>query len=352
MLILFGIYVLICLWRIKLNPPEGACWQTGYLSRETTDSVKGLFILLVFFAHFNDYVVFTSAGDQKYFYWFLKIGQWMVTMFLFYSGYGVMESIKRGGTSYLRRMPLHRIGRTLLNFDLAVLLYLALALLRGEPLGWKRVLLSFLTWDSLGNSNWYIFMILLLYGCTLIAFALFRDKGHFWPGALLAVALIGCLMGFFLKTGLKPIYWYDTALCYGMGLLWSLARGKLEKWINRWDSVYLLCLGTALLPALWYGARRSWDYRYEIYSMLFFCAAFLLLTMRVSIGNPILRWCGQHLFSLYILQRFVMMLLYGWGMQSHIVPFFLLSLVLTVGLAWGFDKLTGALWQRLVKERT
>jgi hypothetical protein len=29
------------------------------------------------------------------------------------------------------------------------------------------------------------------------------------------------------------------------------------------------------------------------------------------------------------------------------VPF----MMLTVGLAWGFDKLTGALWQRLAKER-
>jgi len=347
MLILFGIYALVCLWQIRLRPPDGTHWQTDYLSRERTDSVKGLFILMVFFAHFNDYVVFTTAMDQRYFYWFMKIGQWMVTMFLFYSGYGVMESIKRSGNAYIRRMPVHRIGRTLLNFDLAVLLYALLALVRGSTVSGKGLLLSLLAWDSLGNSNWYIFMVLAMYCMTFVSFALCREKGRWWPGVLLTVMMIVGLMEVFLKTGLKPTYWYDTALCYGLGMIWSLIREKAEKWINRWDSVYLVLLISAALPAVWYGLRRHQDYIYEFRTMLLFCIAFLLVTMRISFGNPILRWCGRHLFSLYILQRGVMMALYDLGMHLWIVPYFLLALVITVVLAWSFDKMTDVLWKTL-----
>ena len=44
-----------------------------------------------------------------------KLEQLMVTMFLFYSGYGVMESIKRKGDDYIKSFPKKRILTTLIN---------------------------------------------------------------------------------------------------------------------------------------------------------------------------------------------------------------------------------------------
>lgn len=135
---------------MKLNP--------DYLGREQCESVKGIFILLVFFSHFMGYVRQTGGVAFD-----MPLGQLIVTLFLFYSGYGVMESIRTKGAAYVREMPKRRILTTLLNFDIAVLAFIGVDLLLGQSLTAKQCLLSLVAWDSVGNSNWYIFVILLCY---------------------------------------------------------------------------------------------------------------------------------------------------------------------------------------------
>ena len=48
----------------------------------------------------------------------------MVAPFLFWSGFGVMESIRRKGEAYVRALPVNRGLRTLIHFDCALLLFL------------------------------------------------------------------------------------------------------------------------------------------------------------------------------------------------------------------------------------
>lgn len=43
-------------------------------------------------------------------------------VFLFYSGYGIMESIKNKGEKYISTVPKKRILNVLVNFDIAVLI--------------------------------------------------------------------------------------------------------------------------------------------------------------------------------------------------------------------------------------
>lgn len=145
----------------------------SYLSRERTDSIKGIFILMVFFSHIKDYIVkagyeYSGQGDEVFQYFFSFIGQLMVVMFLFYSGYGVMESIRKKGEAYVVAMPRHRVAGTLINFDVAVLIFLVVDLLLGRDVVLSKIVLSFLAWDSLGNSNWYIFAILICYLLTCL----------------------------------------------------------------------------------------------------------------------------------------------------------------------------------------
>lgn len=48
-----------------------------------------------------------------------------------------------------------------------------------------------------------------------------------------------------------------------------------------------------------------------VYQLWVFCfaAAIVIFTMRWVVDNPFLRWVGEHLFELYILQRLPMMIL-------------------------------------------
>ena len=98
----------LCLYKIDFANPKTNF--DDYLSIEKTNSIKGIFILIVIFQHFNQYVEYSSFIDVQYLRFFNCIGQRMVTLFLFYSGYGIRESIAKKGSNYIKTIPTKRIG--------------------------------------------------------------------------------------------------------------------------------------------------------------------------------------------------------------------------------------------------
>ena len=345
MAVFFGIATLLCLSSMRLCLSKDG--NTEYLSLPHTQTVKGIFIILVFFNHFHSYTTYTSAFDlafQNVIIWF---GQAMVAMFLFYSGYGVMESIRKKGQGYVDGMPKKRILSTLFRFDCAVLLYALLKLWRGESITPGQFLLSLVGWVSLGNSNWYIFVILMLYLITYGAFKLCRQHNH----GVLAVFLGTCAgMLCMAVFGKKQIWWYDTALCYVLGMLYSMCRKRIEEIMLGRNLVYILTLLLA------FGMCQVLvDYCYTpaggILRNLVFAVLVVALTMRVSVQSKVLKWCGIHLFPLYILQRIPMILLKELGVANFSIPlYFLLSAAGTVLLTFPFEFLTDALWEKLQKK--
>lgn len=91
-----------------------------YLSIETTNVIKGVFIILVVIKHATPYVInagWQPEGVAGEIFHFVNnnVGQWIVAMFLFYSGYGIMESIKRKGSAYVRQILRKCILQVLVN---------------------------------------------------------------------------------------------------------------------------------------------------------------------------------------------------------------------------------------------
>ena len=60
-----------------------------YLSMDSTNSVRGFFIMLVFLSHFMQYYTYENSIDIYGGYVSRTLGQMIVVMFMFYSGYGV-----------------------------------------------------------------------------------------------------------------------------------------------------------------------------------------------------------------------------------------------------------------------
>lgn len=191
MLLIFGVYVLICLYKVKVMPPNKNQYFNDYVSKEKSTSIKGIFILLVFFSHFNSYATFAGTSDQIYVRIVGIVGQAMVAIFMFYSGFGVMESIRLKGETYIRKIPQKRILSTWINFTCIVAVYALLALAVGNKITLTQMLLSFIGWDSVGNSNWYIFSILCLYLITYVSFTVCGSKKNYRAGASLSVVITG-----------------------------------------------------------------------------------------------------------------------------------------------------------------
>lgn len=80
------------------------------LTVSRTTCVNGIFVLLVFLSHFCQYMD-TSALPFFQPYLLLRsiLGQLIVAPFLFYSGYGVSEQIKKRGIEYVNAIPKSRM---------------------------------------------------------------------------------------------------------------------------------------------------------------------------------------------------------------------------------------------------
>lgn len=80
-IILVGL--LICVPVIKYGD------NRNYMSLTNTLTIKGFWVLVVFFCHYSGYVSLTGGPDLLFVQLNSAIGQLCVVMFWFYSGYGI-----------------------------------------------------------------------------------------------------------------------------------------------------------------------------------------------------------------------------------------------------------------------
>lgn len=330
MLFFYIVLTLLVLTGIRYNKTG---FVDGYLSKDTTNVIKGIFIILVFIKHATPYVI--RAGwhpnglwGELFYFVDNNVGQWIVAMFLFYSGYGVMESIKHKGYDYVSQIPRKRVLTVLLNFDIAVLFFIVVNVCLGNQLSIRTCLLSFIGWESVGNSNWYIFIIMILYLITFISF--YKAEASTYKRPLVVFAIITFLMCIGLSF-FKSEYWINTMFCYVAGLIFSAYKDRLEKCAQRnyWATIIGILLLLFVLDYIPYSLR---GFVYNSFAVVF-CALVVLGTMKFQVKNPILLWCGKNLFPLYIYQRIPMIVLSSIGgvfVAEHPVIFIVICLLVTI----------------------
>ncbi len=347
-MVIFLIFtLLICLPGIKIAPFGKL--HSDYLSKNQTLAINGLFTLFVFLSHVSTYIKLEGPLDTSYSAFKNYMLQAVVVPFLFYSGYGIMESIRKKGRDYVKLIPKKRFLRVLLHFDIAVVLYLLVNLAFGKTYSLKHILLSLTGYSSVGNSNWYIFAVLGLYVITFVAFML-SGKNSIIGAVLTTVLSVGFVLGQIL---LKRDSWcYDTIILFAVGMIFSLVKPIAEKILSKHDLLYLCTVAAAAAVYLFFYKKRSAGI--EFYSMwvIMFMGLIVLLTMKVKIGNRVLDFFGSHVFSIYILQRIPMIILSKLGLAAESKYLFvILCFALTVLLALIFDKMTAKLDKALIDRK-
>jgi membrane-bound acyltransferase YfiQ involved in biofilm formation len=313
LLLLLILFYFLCIYRVDVKKIG---YHEDYLSKNKTDSIKGIFIIIVLLKHAMGYLnglgyEYEALGDN-YFVWLTcSLAQLIVVMFLFYSGYGVGESFKKKGDDYVRSLPRHRILTTLLNFDVAVLVFIIMGAMLGNPVSPQQGFLSLTGWVSAGNSNWYIFVILLCYVMTWVVIRMAMN--HAWQRSVMLFAM--CLVCLLLLSVYKESFWYDTILTYPMGFLFSTYKESIERFIKKH---YWTTLGVLTVLFLVQFVGYYFGYYTDKFSLTFnfysitFALWVVVLTMKLGIDNKPLQWFGKNLFPIYIYMRIPMILLVEW----------------------------------------
>lgn len=306
-LILFFVLVLLFAGvRRRRQEDSAATW----LDKNTTTALNGFWILVVFLSHANQYISksgyqYAAFGDGVYRFFFGFVGQLMVAMFLFNSGFGVMESIKAKGSAYVRSMPRRRLLATLLNFDIAVLAFIAMNIILGVSMTLPQVVGSFFCWNDVGNSNWYIFAILFCYASVFAAFSVCKKTAH-------AVAFsVGLTLAYmvampFLK---EKSCWYNTILGFAAGVVVSWRKDQIFGFIRKHYWSFICLLGICFVL----GLPLSWRFPLNGLSNNAITVVFVLISAallsKYDLTGAGLLWCGKCLFPIYIYERIPMTIL-------------------------------------------
>lgn len=344
MIIFVLLIFLLCLYKIRFAGGDGAIFD-DYMSKDGTAAIKGLFTLLIIVSHFSGYITPTNALDQMYVVFQRLLGQLVVALFLFYSGYGILESIKKKGEGYVAKMPVHRVLKLLCHFALAVLLFLVVQTLLGVKFPAKTVLLSLVGWESIGNSNWYVFVIMCAYIISWLGFSLCKSKKL---PALILVTLLSFGLIYLLKT-YRFVHWYDTFLCYPAGMWYSYFKEKIDGSFRGHSLRCYMAFAAVILCFL--GVRLLRRPTVLLLAAPLFSLGVVLFTMKVKVDNKILRFFGEHLFEVYMLQRLPMIALEKTALAAgNKYLYFAVCFAITIAIAWVFKKLLSAL-DRLTFDR-
>ena len=261
----------------------------------------------------------------------------MVAPFLLYSGYGIFESVKKKGEAYIKDFPKKRILKTLIHFDFAVILFLILDLIIERQVSIFDFLLSLTAWESIGNSNWFIFAILCAY---IFAFAgLIIFKGNLRKTLFVIIAMSIAYM--VVVSQFKDNYWIDTILAFPMGSSLSLYKDKIDKTLHG----KIVALGGGLLSIFVLLFTKTGHLTTSFFisqiSLVTFSLIIIFFSLYIRLDGRILNWFGANVFGIYILQRIPMNLgaYFHWN-ENNMYVYFIFCFVCTLLLAFAFRKAT------------
>lgn len=339
------VFILILCFEIIMNSTISSKgnYHKNYISPNGIKGVKGIFVVLILFSHFAQYVNLDSLWDMPYNILRIHLDQMVVVPFLFYSGFGIMKSIMNKGDSYVKQLILRRFPRVLFDFIKAVFLFLIMNTVLGIQYSIRHIILSFVGWESIGNSNWYILVILLLYIATFISFSLVKKSVSNRKEILgcIMLTVFAIMIAYFLQYAGKPSYYYNTLITYVWGCWYAVFHGRIEVYVMDGKSRYWVGIISVGLGYLFSCLLRA-DYgiiSYTVYTFMF-NMLLILITMKISINSKLLNWFGDHVFSVYILQRIPMILLEHLGFaEKNKYLFLFISILLTMILANIFEKI-------------
>lgn len=346
MIVLIVLLLFISLYGMRISS-----FHNDYMSLDSTNAIKGIFAVIILFSHLRQYIVLTDTFANNSYIGILKyIGQMMVTMYLFYSGFGLMESLRKK-TNYRQNFLKNRFLKILLHFDIAVLMYIILQLALGKVFPLSEYLGSLFGWYSVGNSNWFIFDILVLY--LIFYFSMwfaecFGSRLNKHSGrVVLIVALVSCLLLWYFLHRIKgQSWWIDNIMAFPLGIGYSLYRDKIETWLRNGYNYYFIFFALTVILVAWRHFKGV-----DIFGVCtcLFALWVILLSMKVKFDNKILQWLGVQAFAIYILQRLPMIFFASMGINHNTLTYCLLVIPSVFIIAFIYTKFLKALDKQLFK---
>lgn len=352
----FIVPVLVLISLIGIRFQKNNSTDNTYLSKQTTNCVRGFFIILIVAVGFLNLIPASSINNFDAPLSILSLGGMsfgglLFVPFFFYSGYGIFETYKEKGKKYARRIPLQQILRHYLSYFIAWIFFAIAALALKSPYSISDYLLSAIGLSEIGNENWFVFVMLFMYLFSYIGIRVADKKTAVIINIVLALFFLFLMINFDV-----PKFCWNTTFAYLFGIVYSYLKERIEKWLfsKKFNRLIILAVSTALfigsIALLYYAPDNTFMSFMFAFPTFFLCVTILSFTSIVKLRSRLLNFVGQNSFWIYILYPLPFIIFKNiYAIYSHKYVYFMLGALAAVVMAIILNKVFNYLWNIFAK---
>ncbi len=301
-IVFYGIAFIALASSLRINKNE------GFLDKDSSNVIKGFFILLIVFSHILNSFPYNGAFASLLSGFRGILGQLLVSMFFFISGYGITLSVEKKGDVYAKSIGTNRLLRIIIYSIFSLIPFYIYSLCLEREVSFADFSLAIIGLKSLGNSSWFLFAILFCYFVSTVVF-LFNYKNLFLPIIIITLGVFGYIIVMFLIG--EPSWTWDTIISFPIGMFICYFRDFINSLLGRKTICYsIMGLSVLIVTLLQYLSIRFTEYFPEIVEMwlanFFFCLFFVSLTKVFVLKSVLLGYLGKISFAIFYMHQIVL----------------------------------------------
>lgn len=267
----------------------------NYLSIDTGKCFRGLLAIVVVFHHLAQR---TTTGLS--FQYFRDVGSLAVSAFFFYSGYGLLKSYIAKQEKYKKGFLRRRLLPILFLYVVITALYWLMHFMSGTCYSIKDIIIKIVQGTPIVYFSWYIICIISFYVAFWILMIICQQ--HYF-----IMICGGCLWyilytAYCIKMGYR-LFWYNSCHLLIVGMFWAVYEEKIIKIINKSYSILAPMTWLFFLLLFWFKKKLSYLIPIEDISFMLtilFVISILLFSLKIQIGNKVLRFLGDISLEIYL----------------------------------------------------
>ncbi|SFB68290.1 acyltransferase family protein [Butyrivibrio sp. YAB3001] len=341
--LIYSVYVILpilLLWRASFVGVKK--WNDGFLSLEQTKAFQGFLAVCIMLHHIGQKTAASWIQPKSRIVhgldMFVPIGYLLVAIFLFFNGYGVYKSF-HSKPNYLNGYVKKRILPVILALYSTTLIFFVVRLLIGEKMDGKQVLLYLTSIDLCNPNTWYVIVLPFFYLAFYLSFKFIKKDG-LAVAATTAFVVLYQLLGTRINHNdfwIRGEWWYNCVHLFPIGIIFAKYENKIIPHVKKYYWAYLIVALAAFYPLyVWSGhmcdifgyygenwgapdvvLRRRISLLSQVVLTTEFVFCWLLLGMKVKIGNAFLKFMGTITLEFYLIHG-LFVELFGWQFDGGV----------------------------------
>ena len=278
--LLFAVFFLLFLYKIKFGVSD------EFMSKDYTTYLRGICALAIMLRHIR----ITDFAPLNVFDY---LGNPIVGIFFFLSGYGMLTRIKQTGIdNYMNGFILKRCVPLFVEYIFVWIFYFVCMFSVSGNFNFLKEIIT--------PHSWFIIMIEVLYIVFYIGYKLFKDNLR---GLIIFVTIFELALIIALSAFGADEFWYLSLLCFSGGMIYSVVNLNKKKTLP-------LIFGFGALAVVTTGAEYVLSDKPKIivlWALIYNVSVLSLAIVALSVGryvrfkNPVFELCGKMSLEIYLL---------------------------------------------------